>query len=301
MSVVARGSTRVDRYFKYLSPDAARAVLTNRTLRWSRPSRFNDIFDMAVPHSTDFNADYVRQRAIELMWERVQSRTAEPSANQMGDMLEELKPVFLQMGFDRFTETMHESMAPTLKKMPRLLQELGLEIVEHMRTMKVLCLSRVHDHNQMWGVYASDHKGLVLEFANAEGVDSVYRIAQPVTYSDRPPPLLDDEGLSNFLAGNTSLTPKLADPLIYLKSTHWSYEQELRIATGDGRYPNDEIEDAHFHPRELVAVYFGARGSELRKEVEPLVIARYPHAQRWQASQGHGFHIDFNRVDAAPT
>ncbi len=235
------------------------------------------------------------------MWQRVQSISIQPSANQMGDMLEALRPVFLQMGLERFTETMHESMAPSLEAMPSLLQKLGLEIVQHMRTMKVLCLSRVHDHNQMWGVYASDHKGLVLEFANAEGVDSVYRVAQPVTYSDRPPPLLDDEGLSNFLAGNISLTPKLADPLIYLKSTHWSYEQEMRIASGDGRKPNDEVEDAQFHPRELVGVYFGARAGELRKEVEPLVIARYPHAQRWQASQGHGFQIDFSRLDVTPT
>ena len=63
----------MDRYFKYLSQDAARAVVTNCTLRWSRPSKFNDIFDMAVPYSTDFNSDFVRRRAIELMWERVQN------------------------------------------------------------------------------------------------------------------------------------------------------------------------------------------------------------------------------------
>lgn len=290
----------MDRYFKYLSQDAARAVLTNRTLRWSRPSRFNDIFDMAVPYSTDLDVDYVRRRAVELMWERVQNPGQQATANQMGDMLEALSPVFLHLGFERFAETMQESMTPILARMPSLLETFGLDIVEHMRTIKVLCLSRVHDHNQMWGVYASDHKGLVLEFASAEGVDSVYRLARPVTYSDRAPPLLDNEGLSNFLAGNIALDPRLADPLIYLKSTHWSYEQELRIVTGDGRYPGDEVEDVPFNSRELVAVYFGARGADLRRELEPLVIAKYPHAQRWHASQGRGFQIDFTRLDAVP-
>lgn len=290
----------MDRYFKYLAPEAARAVLTNRTLRWSRPSRFNDIFDMAVPYSTDFDADYVRRRAVELMWERVQNPGQQVAENQMGDMLEALRPVFLHLGFARFADTMQESMTPTLARTPSLFEKFGLEIVEHMRTIKVLCLSRVHDDNLMWGVYASDHKGLVLEFANAEGVDSVYRIAQPVTYCDRAPPLLDDEGLSNFLAGNIALDPKLADPLIYLKSTHWRYEQELRIVTGDGRSPDDEAEVVQFHPRELVAVYFGARGTDLRKELEPLVIAKYPHALRWQASQGNGFQIAFTRLQALP-
>ncbi len=288
----------MDRYFKYLSPDAARAVLTNCTLRWSRPSKFNDIFDMAVPHSTDFNAGYVRQRAVELMWERLQNPGRKAAANQMGDMLEALRPVFLSMGYEEFAETIQEAITPTLARWPSMLEKFGPETVEHMRTIKVLCLSRVQDHNQMWGIYASDHKGLVLEFANAEGVDSVYRVAKPVTYSDRAPPLLDDDDMSNFLAGNIALDPKLVEPLLYVKSTHWSYEQELRIVTGDGRYPDDAVEDVPFHPLELVAVYFGARGVDLRRELEPLVAAKYPHAQRWQALQGHGFQIDFARLDS---
>lgn len=62
----------MDRYFKYLNPDGARPTLTDCTLRWSRPSRFNDLFDMAVPYSTDFDASYVTQRALDLMWERIQ-------------------------------------------------------------------------------------------------------------------------------------------------------------------------------------------------------------------------------------
>src|SRR5690606_17599258 len=108
----SKGKLGLDRYFKYLSPDAARAVVKNGTLRWSRPSRFNDIFDMAVPHSSNFDAEYVRRRAIELMWERVQSSGPQPAANQMGRMLEALRPVFLHMGFEEFVGTMQKSLAP---------------------------------------------------------------------------------------------------------------------------------------------------------------------------------------------
>jgi hypothetical protein len=286
------------RYFKYLSPPAAHAVLANCTLRWSRPSKFNDIFDMAVPYSTDFDSEFVRRRAIELMWDRLQSPGLLPAANQMGSMLEALRPSFLRIGFDQFADIMQESMAPTLAAMSGHFEKFGLEIVEHMRTIKVLCLSTAHDHNQMWGIYASNHEGLVLEFANAEGVDSVYRVAKAISYSDRAPPLLDDEGLANFLAGNLALAPQLADSLIFLKSTHWEYEKEVRISTGDGRRPYDEVEDVPFHPRELVSVFFGARSSDLRKELEPLLIAKYPHAERWQAARGRGFEIEFTKLDA---
>ena len=77
-------------------------------------------------------------------------------------------------------------------------------------------------------------------------------------------------------------------------------EQELRIVSGEGRNSDAEFEDVPFHPRELVAVYFGARAAELRAELEPIVFEKYPHAQCWQASQGKEFQIDFTHLDKMP-
>jgi hypothetical protein len=288
----------MDRYFKYLSPDGARATLMNRTLRWSRPSRFNDLFDMAVPYATDFDVEYVTHRALDLMWERIKNPGRRRPMNEMGAVLELARPIFLRLGRDRFDEAMRPGVEETLAKHPKRMEQFGQEIVAHLKTIKVLCLSRVHDDNTMWGLYANNHRGMVLEFANAEGVDSPYRLAKAVNYSDRAPPLLDDEGWANFLAGNIELTADLVDPLMVLKSTHWRYEQELRLVSGEGRTPEAEFEDVSFNARELVAVYFGARALELRNELEPVVIEKYRHAQRWQASQGGGFRINFTRLDA---
>lgn len=61
----------MDRYFKYLSPGAAVPSVTNGTLRWSRPRRFNDLFDMSAPFSTDSDSDFLVSQALELMWERM--------------------------------------------------------------------------------------------------------------------------------------------------------------------------------------------------------------------------------------
>ena len=290
----------MDRYFKYLSPAGARPTLTDSTLRWSRPSKFNDLFDMAVAYSTDFDAEHVTQRALNLMWERIQHPGQRPPMNQMGALLEGLSAHFLQQGREQFDKDMRLGIGETLAKLPGHMDVFGKEIVGYLKTVKVLCLSRARDDNTMWALYADNHRGLVLEFANADGVDSVYRVAKPVNYSDRAPPLLDDEGLANFLAGNLTLTPELTDPLMLLKSAHWRYEQELRIVSGEGRNPDAEFEDVPFHPRELVAVYFGARAAELRAELEPLVFEKYPDAQCWQASQGKEFQIDFTLLDKVP-
>jgi hypothetical protein len=288
----------MERYFKYLSPAGARATLTDSTLRWSRPSKFNDLFDMAVPYSADFDTEHVTKRALDLMWERIQKPEQRPPGNKMGILLEQFSTHFFRRGREQFDNDMRPGISESLAKLPGRLEAFSEEIIGHISRVKVLCLSRALDDNTMWGLYADNHRGLVLEFANAEGVDSVYRVAKPVNYSDRAPPLLDDEGLANFLAGNITLTPRLTDPLMFIKSTHWRYEQELRIVSGEGRNPDAEFEDVPFHPRELVAIYFGARADELRTEVAPIVVEKYPLAHRWQATQGKGFQIDFIDLEA---
>ena len=290
----------MDRYFKYLNAAGARPTLANRTLRWSRPSRFNDLFDMAQPYSTDFDEAFVTRRALDLMWERLENPGRRPPKNKQGFVLETLRPVLLPFGRKKFAAEMRAGIAETLAKHPRRMELFGEEIVKHLRTMKVLCLSSVHDDNALWGLYADNHRGVVLEFANCPGLDSVYRLARSVDYCERPPPVLTDEELAQFLAGDLELSPDLADPLMFLKSTHWSYEKELRIVSGDGRFPDAEVEDVPFHARELVAVYFGARGEDLRAELEPLVVKQYPHAQRWQACKGAQFRIEFSRLDGIP-
>lgn len=287
------------RYFKYLDENGAKPTLTNRTLRWSRPSRFNDIYDMAQPYSTDLDSGFVMERALDLMWERLSNPKTHATGNQMGAMLDVFRSRFLSMGPHQFREQMRPGVEAALESYSQRMDAFGTEIVEHLQRVKVLCLSSTHDNNALWGLYANHHRGLVLEFANVAGLDSVYKCARPVTYSDKPPPMLGDEDIAQLLAGNIELSTKLVDPLMYLKSTHWSYEQELRIVSGEGRNRDSEFEDIWFHPAELVGVYFGARSQELRAELEPFVISHYPHAQRWQAVIGREFRIEFERLDTA--
>lgn len=194
---------------------------------------------------------------------------------------------------EQFDEDLRRGVELALGTYPERIEKFNKAVIEHLKTMKLLCLSKVHNNNMMWGLYAEEHRGLVLEFGNADGVDSVYKRAKPVTYSDQAPPMLDDEGWANYLAGNIDLTTDVVEPLIYLKSEHWSREEELRIVAGEGRNPGTDFEDIPFHPRELVAVYYGARGADLRAELDPIVVEKYPYAQRWQASQGKGLQIDF--------
>lgn len=283
----------MDRYFKYLSPDGARAVLRGGSLKWSRPSTFNDIFDMSASAQSAIDTRRVGDMALRLMWERVRGVSKVPPVNAMAHALEIGRPHFLAGGFKRFKKDMEGEIQSLLEGLPITLQDLDKQIEEHLRKTKVLCLSRDNDNNAMWGLYAKEHTGLALEFANIPGLDSPYRLARRMMYCDAPPPLLDGQEIAQLLAGGYSLAPSLADKRIYVKSNHWRFENEVRITTGDGRNPDAEFEIVPFDNRELVAVYFGVRSTDIVKELKGEILEKYPHATMWQAQKGEAFGIQF--------
>jgi len=284
-----------DRYYKYQGAGAAIPTLTNGTLRWSRPSKFNDLFDMSVPFSTDFDRGFLIDHSLELMWARVTNPGMEPPCNRVGEILEENRAFFLRNGKDMFLKRMRPGIENSAANLPALLNAFSSEVIQHLSRVKVLCLSSVKDDNGMWGLYGNN-EGLVLEFVNVPELDSVYRLAKPIHYSDSAPRMLCDEEMADVLAGNRKLHTRLADPLMYYKTTRWRDENELRLISGEGRLPEQEVEDIPFHPRELVGIYFGARAGKLRTELEPIVREKYPHAKLWQACKGQGTKIDFTAI-----
>jgi hypothetical protein len=208
---------------------------------------------------------------------------------------------FLVMGKQKFMAEMRTAVEQSLNDLPAILERFSGEFMDYLSTVKVLCLSSVNDDNGMWGLYAGDNQGLVMEFANQPGLDSVFQLAKPINYADRPPPMLTDEALAEFMAGDRKLDGKFADPLMYYKTNRWRDEKELRLVSGEGRFPKEEVEDVRFHPRELVAVFFGARAAALRQELGPVVRKLYPHAKLWQAVKGKATKIEFLPIEEATT
>lgn len=284
-----------NRYYKYQGAGAARPALANGTLRWSRPTRFNDLFDMSVPFSTDFDAELIVSRTLELMWQRVVTPGGKQPLNKVGIALELSRTTFLVMGKEKFFKEMRPGVEELVARLPKILDEFSEDVLKHLSTVKVLCLSSVKDDNGMWGLYGNN-EGVVLEFINVPELDSVYRLARPVQYADSAPPMLTDEEMAEFFAGDRKLLPSIADPLMFYKTTRWRDENELRLVSGEGRLPGQEVEDIPFHPRELVGIYFGARAGELRKDIEPMVRKKYPHATLWQAFKGKGMKIEFTEI-----
>ena len=74
------------RLFKYLSPDGAKKSLSTRTIKFSKPSEFNDPFDMRIDELTGLNS---RKFAEELRHEMVDFLSGELGSlrnSEMGNM-----------------------------------------------------------------------------------------------------------------------------------------------------------------------------------------------------------------------
>lgn len=52
-------------FYKYLSPEAAIAVLSTRRLRWSSPLTFNDPFDITQHLRLNFTAEELQRTLVE--------------------------------------------------------------------------------------------------------------------------------------------------------------------------------------------------------------------------------------------
>lgn len=280
-----------------MTANTAKIVMNAGRLRWSRPSRFNDPFDMQVNLQIRFDENRVVDAILQKMWERVQGR-APAAKNQLGQLLDETAPIHLQRGHQAFLSGQRPGILGSLEGLPSVLDDLNGQLQAALATTKIICLSARKDSVLMWSHYAESHCGIALEFYAPDGVDSPYKVARPVNYCDEVPSLFSEEELSDFLSGGSALTHEIIDRILYAKAIPWRYEEEWRIATGDGRDPTAEFEDIEFLREELRAVYFGCKAKDQdQAAIAELVDARYPWAEIWRCRRSlNAWALDFERL-----
>ncbi len=129
----------------------------------------------------------------------------------------------------------------------------------------ILCFSPHWKNVTMWSHYADKHKGICL------GFDLSDELATEIKYAQTRPPI----DLSR------SPTEEDLQPLLFLKSTDWEYEEEWRVLINLNKPPTFKDGDFYFHPIDaelkLVEVVVGPMCDVNREKLEPL-IKNYKHA-----------------------
>jgi len=265
--------------FKYATPVAATAILESGTLQFSRPSLFNDDFDLRINLAIEVDEDQVVGLALDQMWEALFGPEQIPPGNVMGVMLLAIRQ--LQRGhmdraaFDEFmTPTVRQQVATRREWATGMAEALG----EECSTYKVLCLSDTGTSANLWGHYTNNMSGVALKFAPDRNSDSFFLAASPVTYVDQVPSLHSTESFADLLSGRGgSNDAQLRDLFLYTKTMDWAPEREWRVVAGEGWEPAQETELVRFAREDLAAVIFGTRATpEFREAVAELVHGHYP-------------------------
>jgi hypothetical protein len=178
----------------------ARAVLTNRTLRWSSPVLFNDPFD--VPRELSFGltpADIVEAlgRRIATLIEHPPDDTShlEPKLRLIVETVKNGVPPDLRTEMLAGVKDSAASHRLTSAAMDAF-RELWRK---WLRNFRILCLTESPGHVAMWCHYADQYRGAVLEFRCDDELDSAWLAAQPVTYPEIKPEVYTADGWAELL------------------------------------------------------------------------------------------------------
>ncbi|OAT23493.1 hypothetical protein M977_00743 [Buttiauxella gaviniae ATCC 51604] len=194
------------KFYKYVSIEGCLKIITEGTLKYTKPVDFNDPFD-CYP--------YMPERGADKLFKRLATRV----------------PI-----------THHASKKKTQKNCA-LIKRTGSKGVIHeilSKSIAITCFSTDPFSVPMWAHYANNHEGCVIELQATDQI--VGKIAQQspnspiilpihVVYSDDRLPLCDKDGIIN------GFNP------VFVKSTQWSYEKEVRAyCPNDGIQPFNRLQ-----------------------------------------------------------
>lgn len=271
-----------------MSASTARIVLTNQTLRWSSPVLFNDPFD--VPRELAFGVepgdivDALHERwALLIEQPPEDTSNLEPRLRWLVEAVKTAQEPTLKGNLIASLRDQSKNERPSSESLDVLRQQWRDWLPDH----RILCLTESPGHAAMWYHYADQYRGVVLEFACIDELDSAWLMAKPVTYPKVKPGAYTATGWAELLCmPQENARRALLDSAIYTKSPDWSYEQEWRIATFKRPMNTGHFTDYKFHPNELVGVYFGPLiESEDRTSISALA-ATFPAVRQWNLSIG---------------
>ena len=194
-------------FFKYTSAVGARAILTNLAVRWSSPLLFNDPFDAQL----DFNPGFDPSRLPDLLLPRIEAMIHSddplPAALHPG--------LALAIGTGRlfrnvmapadFLAGYREAVMQGFTQAGRIIEAGNAEWTASLRSIRVFCVSEIHDNLLMWSHYADFHRGAVLQFRCLPEKDTALCAARPIRYmTDIPAWGTTEDWVEHLLGGSSA-------------------------------------------------------------------------------------------------
>lgn len=199
--------------YKYLPASTARKFFKNPSLRFTPPSKLNDIFELNAPIE-----ELVYDDKMSALEDYLSSRNITKSEGTFDGFL-----LLFHANYRVGNLSMNNGMAT-------LMEDIG---------MGILSLSSINNSLLMWAHYCEDYKGVVVEldvaskFFQSEPSGRHFLPPQKIEYvTDRPRISLLEIAVKEA-RGEVNRMQMFFKPVFFTKSEDWHYEKEWRVATLD--------------------------------------------------------------------
>lgn len=287
-------------FFKYMTASTAEKVLKNRTLRWSHPSEFDDTLDVA--RVCDDKMDSNKQKQLQdAIIDLAANFPANHNINNTNEEFKLLVYLISLFGSDR------ASAISELKKGPvdisSIIADINKRWEEIRKDLRILCLGIENNNHRLWNDYAEKHKGVVVEFACRDDLDSPWLIAQPVEYVNEKELFFTVEDWVEILSLETK---EAASRRIFEKCTlrkakdnehKWCEQNEWRIIDIRRHHKAGSFSDSSVHPKEFSAVYFGHKidfGTQER--LLGLLVGELGHVSAFRCELDSSLNMSFRKI-----
>jgi len=281
-----------------MSADTAEIVLRNNTLRWSSPLLFNDPFDVPRELAHGLKPRAIKKAIINYHLELY--RNPPDDISNLDPKIQFLVNTIKTANSDQLINDIESDLRSSLSEDAPDSSNLDV-FRDHWRQqiqeMRILCLCESHEKTSMWYHYADKYRGAVIEFLCTEDVDTPWRIAEPIEYTDENHLVSTSEGWAKLLSmEQEKALKKLFDASVYTKSTDWSYEYEWRIASFKRPHDKGHYSDNPFNGRSIGNLYLGPLIDEDLKEKLVQLSSRYPRMNIYEANIGISRKIIFEQI-----
>lgn len=278
-------------FYKYASPEAAIAILKNKTVRYSSPLTFNDPFDVQAGLHFDFNLEDLLEKFVDHIGRFASTPNVQPvdKDHPIGQIALMARKNFPTHGFDKkawlklMEYNFNEDLIPIIRRTQSDFQNYWKDMLP---TVRVFCVSENRDNLLMWAHYAKDHTGVVFEFLSLPEHGNALSVAQQVQYVDSPPPFFNEqEWLDDFITTKPFDDKALHRRYVLHKSRDWSYEKEWRVW-----YPDSQFEGHHDYlevsENEFPAIFIGCRAEEkITDDIIAMTRKGFPNTRIFKANR----------------
>lgn len=243
--------------FKYRGVKRATQILTDLSFRFSSPASFNDPFDCSLDEVPHYKSSEIKS------W---------------------LKSVFSSATFSKISSQFpglnYRAALNPIQQDKRILTEWVRDAKENaINSRGVLALSKRFDEILLWSHYAESQAGVAIELELRKD-PSFFLMPRNMDYEDVYTP-------TNYIADDF----ETIDKVLRTKSSHWKYEDEVRI------YKKDTAnKDVKINPKAIKSVYFGIKANDAAMQ-NIMAICQNPnlkHVKFFKGEKVYGqFKINF--------